>query len=95
MRATDTVGRLGGDEFAVICEDTGVEEALIVANRILDAFEAPVRVDDQDHETGLSIGVALAPRFPFDVVVRRADEAMYLAKQRGGRQIVVAGTEDA
>jgi len=32
------VGRLGGDEFAVICEDSGVEAALIVAHRILDAF---------------------------------------------------------
>src|SRR6478735_148632 len=59
VRATDTVGRLGGDEFAVICEDTGVGEALIVAHRILDAFAAPVRVEDTDHEASLSIGVAL------------------------------------
>lgn len=94
VRATDTVGRLGGDEFAVICEDSGVEPALIVAHRILDAFSTPVRIDGADHEIGVSIGVALAPQFSFDVVVRRADEAMYLAKQRGGRRIVVAGAED-
>ena len=94
VRATDTVGRLGGDEFAVICEDTGVEEALTVAHRILDAFATPVRIDETDHEAGLSIGVALAPRYAFDVVLRRADEAMYRAKQGGGRRIVVAG-EDA
>lgn len=93
VRATDTVGRLGGDEFAVICEDSGVEAALIVAHRILDAFTVPVTVDGRDHAVGLSIGIALAPEYPFDVVVRRADEAMYLAKQGGGRRIVVAGEE--
>ena len=93
VRTTDTVARLGGDEFAVICEDSGVEAALVVARRILDAFAVPVAVDDREHEVGLSIGIALAPEYPFDVVVRRADEAMYLAKQRGGRRIVVAGEE--
>lgn len=93
VRATDTVGRLGGDEFAVICEDSGVDAALIVAHRILDAFAVPVRVDDHDHDLGISIGIALAPQFSFDVVVRRADEAMYLAKQRGGRRIVVAADD--
>lgn len=95
VRATDTVGRLGGDEFAVICEDTGVEEALIVAHRILDAFATPVLIDEREHDTSISIGVALAPQYPFDVVMRRADEAMYRAKQAGGRRIVVAGGEDS
>ena len=38
--------------------------------------------------------MALAPPYAFDVVVSSRDEAMYLAKQRGGRQIVVAGGED-
>ena len=94
VRATDTVGRLGGDEFAVICEDSGVQSALVVAQRILDAFDPPIRVDDRDHAVGVSIGVALAPQYPFDVVVRRADEAMYVAKQAGGRRIVVAGIDD-
>jgi diguanylate cyclase (GGDEF)-like protein/PAS domain S-box-containing protein len=91
VRATDTVGRLGGDEFAVICEDTGADEALVAARRILAAFEKPVRVDGHDHPVGISIGIALAPPHPFDELIRRADAAMYDAKQRGGAQIALAG----
>ncbi|ABL80653.1 MULTISPECIES: PAS domain S-box protein [unclassified Nocardioides] len=94
VRGTDTVGRLGGDEFAVICEDTGSEEALVVAQRILDALHDPIRVGDHDHPIGLSIGVALAPPYDFDELVRRADEAMYRAKHVGGSRIAVAGQDD-
>jgi diguanylate cyclase (GGDEF)-like protein/PAS domain S-box-containing protein len=95
VRATDTVGRLGGDEFAVVCEDAGLDEALLVAHRILDAFAEPVRVRGDEHRATLSIGVALAPPYEFDELVRRADEAMYRAKQLGGGQIAVAGQDDA
>ena len=94
VRGTDTVGRLGGDEFVVICEDTGREEALVVAQRILDALHDPIRVGDHDHPVGLSIGVALAPPYDFEELVRRADEAMYRAKQVGGSRIAVAGQDD-
>ncbi|MDI6911851.1 PAS domain S-box protein [Nocardioides sp.] len=94
VRGTDTVGRLGGDEFAVICEDTGSDEALVVAQRILDALHDPIRVGDHDHPIGLSIGVALAPPYDFDELVRRADEAMYRAKHVGGSRIAVAGQDD-
>jgi diguanylate cyclase (GGDEF)-like protein/PAS domain S-box-containing protein len=94
VRATDTVGRLGGDEFAVVCEDAGLEEALLVAGRILDAFEEPVRVGEDDHRASLSIGVALAPPYELDELVRRADQAMYRAKQLGGGRIFVAGADE-
>lgn len=105
VRGTDTVGRLGGDEFAVICEDTGVEEALVVADRILEACREPVRVGESEPAAGLgaglsagltvglSVGIAVAPPYGFDELVRRADEAMYRAKQRGGGRVEVAGQE--
>jgi diguanylate cyclase (GGDEF)-like protein len=91
VRATDTVGRLGGDEFAIVCEDIGAEAATVVAHRILAALGRPVTVDGHEHAVGASVGVALAPPYPFDEVLRRADEAMYVAKQRGGHQVRVAG----
>lgn len=94
VRGTDTVGRLGGDEFAVICEDTGREEALVVAHRILDAFREPISAAEHEHAIGLSVGVALAPPYDFDELVRRADEAMYRAKHVGGGRIAVAGQDD-
>jgi diguanylate cyclase (GGDEF)-like protein/PAS domain S-box-containing protein len=94
VRATDTVGRLGGDEFAVVCEDSGVEEALVVAERVLEAFREPVHLQDVEHAARVSIGIAVAPPHEFDELVRRADQAMYRAKQLGGARIAVAGQED-
>lgn len=91
VRATDTVGRLGGDEFAVVCEDAGRDEAQVVAQRILTALEAPIAVTGGDQVVSVSIGIALAPPFSVDDVVRSADEAMYRAKQLGGRRYAVAG----
>ncbi|HYF73302.1 MAG TPA: sensor domain-containing diguanylate cyclase, partial [Nocardioides sp.] len=93
VRGTDTVGRLGGDEFAVICEDTGVEAAVAVARRILDALKEPVQIGERDHVVRLSIGIAVAPPYGFEELVRRADEAMYRAKQLGGGRVAVAGDD--
>lgn len=90
VRATDTVGRLGGDEFAVVCEDAGRDEAQVVAQRILAGLEAPVAVGGTEHVVSISIGIALAPPHDVEEVVRRADEAMYRAKQLGGGRFVVA-----
>lgn len=91
VRATDTVGRLGGDEFAVVCEDAGREEALVVAERILAALEAPIVIAGGDHPVSVSIGIALAPPYDVEDVVHRADEAMYRAKQSGGHRYALAG----
>ncbi len=93
VRATDTVGRLGGDEFAVICEDTGLEEAQVVAQRMLDSFAEPVAAEGGPHTVSLSIGLALTPPYDPDEVVRSADQAMYRAKQAGGGRVCVAGQE--
>ncbi|MFC4785477.1 PAS domain S-box protein [Nocardioides sp. MAHUQ-72] len=86
VRSTDTVGRLGGDEFAIICEDTDEAAAVLVGAKILGALRRPI----QDHEIGVSIGIALCPPHDFDDLVRRADVAMYRAKQLGGGRITVA-----
>ena len=90
IRATDTVSRLGGDEFAVICEDTSADEAAVVAERVLAAFVPPIVLDGTEHQVSMSVGIAHAPPSAFDEVVRRADEAMYRAKQAGGGRLGVA-----
>lgn len=85
----DQAFRYGGDEFVVLLPHTDVEGALKVARRILLAFR------DQGFEpSSLSIGIArLIPRESVrqsaDDLVRRADEAMYRAKNSGGNQIEV------
>lgn len=94
VRATDTVGRLGGDEFAVVCEDSDQETALLVANRIQEAFGEQVLVAGASFTVGLSIGVGLSPPHPVEGLVGCADRAMYRAKQLGGGKVVLAGAGD-
>lgn len=88
VRETDTVARLGGDEFALVIENLGrSEHATLVARKLLDALEAPVRIDGTEARVGASLGVALYPRDADDpaVLMRQADAAMYAAKAAGGR----------
>jgi diguanylate cyclase (GGDEF)-like protein/PAS domain S-box-containing protein len=94
VRATDTVGRLGGDEFAIICEDTDEQSAVLVAAKILDELSRPFVQDTEEHHVGVSIGVAVAPPHHVTELVRRADAAMYRAKQLGGGRITVARLDD-
>ena len=89
LRATtrpgDTIARLGGDEFALLLEDGG--SATDVAGRVLDAFAQPAFVGRQSLPITLSIGIAElpagAPSVEPDVLLKRADAAMYLAKRSG------------
>lgn len=93
LRNSDTVARMGGDEFVVLAEKVrSADDAVFVAGKIQSMFEAPFVVGGERHHVHLSIGVALWPVHGGTVqeVLRRADEAMYQAKQRPGSAIVVA-----
>ncbi|WP_337061537.1 bifunctional diguanylate cyclase/phosphodiesterase [Kineococcus sp. G2] len=83
-RAGDTVARLGGDEFMVLCEDTAGPAAGALAQRIVDAFQEPVRIEGRELRITASIGVTTAQdhHSPADLL-READSAMYLAKAKG------------
>ncbi len=86
VRESDTVARLGGDEFTIILEDIGTpEDATGVALKILAALAEPVPVAGHDLFVTTSIGIALYPRDAGDAhtLLRHADAAMYLAKERG------------
>lgn len=87
IRASDTVARLGGDEFGVILPDLeGGEGARVVAKDVVDAFEAPFPVMGTKVRVRAAVGVSLFPRDgeTGDVLVNKADSAMYEAKRRGG-----------
>ncbi len=80
----DTVARLGGDEFALVLSD--VRDTMSVADmarRILNTLQQPFIVEGQVLEVGASIGIALFPSHGSDArtLLRRADVAMYSAKQ--------------
>ncbi|BEP11732.1 cyclic Di-GMP phosphodiesterase RmdB [Acidothermaceae bacterium B102] len=90
VRPTDTVARLGGDEFAVMFREVDAEEAEVLVRRLLAAFEDVFAGDGMFFDLDVSIGVALHPQHSdtFESLLRRADVAMYLAKNdRGGFRI--------
>jgi len=87
-RTSDTVSRIGGDEFVVLCENTGEEEAAVVASRIVDAIRLPAFVQGHNIVATASIGVTSA-QFSYSALdlLHHADAAMYRAKAHGRDQV--------
>lgn len=86
VRETDTVARMGGDEFAVVLEELDrSEEATLLAQRVLNSFATPFRLNCGEVGTSTSIGIALFPHNGKDVegLLKCADSAMYRAKSTG------------
>jgi diguanylate cyclase (GGDEF)-like protein/PAS domain S-box-containing protein len=86
LRATDFAARLGGDEFVVIVEDLSAGQIpKPVLEKILEQARVPVAIDGALVRVSASIGVALATADDagLDVVLARADRALYAAKAAG------------
>ena len=89
VRTGDTVARLSGDEFSILMEDlTEPEEAIVVASRIIAAFEAPVQSGGREIAVSVSAGVDVGRRTTHsaETLIRNADFAMYSAKRAGKAQ---------
>ena len=86
VRDGDMVARLGGDEFAVLLRGGDTTLGLAVAQRIERSFAAPLVLQEHTVDMGASIGVASWPQHAADanVLVNRAELAMYSAKRRSG-----------
>ncbi len=88
LRPSDTVARMGGDEFVVLCEDIdGENDALTIAGRVRGAIEdEPITINGVKMQVTASVGIAMSnggsTRDP-DTLLKRADAAMYRAKQSG------------
>ena len=97
LRAGDTLGRLSGDEFLLLCEDFPVEPAIEVelavtrlADRLRQAINVPITLDDEQIQITGSVGVALTTDRPSATdFIHEADIAMYQAKARGRDGVVV------
>ena len=97
LRTVDRVGRLGGEEFAIALPHTTPDSALQVCERLRRAIDAAVLTDDAGPlRFTVSVGLtqfAAEDRVPDDLI-RRADAALYRAKQDGRNRTRVA-QEDA
>ncbi len=97
LHAGESVGRVGDDAFAIVSEAIVSEaEALAMAARILGRIEGPLPVAGQEIVVSASIGIASARRGAVVAagdLMRDAELAAGLAKQRGGAQVAVAHDE--
>jgi diguanylate cyclase (GGDEF)-like protein/PAS domain S-box-containing protein len=86
LRKGDTVARIGGDEFVLILPDLKViEDAIQVAQKIVDSFCKPFLIDTHQLVVTTSVGIAVYPNDGIDesILLKNADIAMYQAKQAG------------
>ena len=85
VRDQDLVARLGGDEFVVVVDGPDARRtAASVAERVLEQLRDPFVLDGEPVRVGVSIGIAVGGRDADPgVLLREADQAMYLAKDRG------------
>ena len=85
LRESDLLSRQGGDEFLIVLNPANAEQAELTAQRLLNSMQKPFEIDDYELSVSTSIGIAL---FPDDAqtsseLIRNADAAMYLAKDKG------------
>jgi diguanylate cyclase (GGDEF)-like protein/PAS domain S-box-containing protein len=86
VRESDTVARMGGDEFTVIQSGlTSVEDAVTVAQKLLESLSLPFLIKEHELTISCSIGIALYPTDGDDVttLLKKADTAMYQVKRQG------------
>jgi diguanylate cyclase (GGDEF)-like protein len=87
VRASDAFGRYGGEEFMLILPETTPEDAVGLAEELRNLVMAePMRIaGDQTIKTTISIGIAggVGSQLQLDMIVDRADAAMYAAKSLG------------
>jgi diguanylate cyclase (GGDEF)-like protein len=88
MRADDVIGRIGGEEFVAILSEK-LPGACIAAERVRSAFEkAALSPDSPQIPATVSIGVACGlPNVPIDLLIARADAALYKAKGNGRNRV--------
>ncbi|HMC15120.1 MAG TPA: GGDEF domain-containing protein [Albitalea sp.] len=84
VRDGDLVARLSGDEFGILLRDVDTRLALLVAQRIEQAFDAPLALEGHHVDMGAGIGIACWPQHADggDALLNRAEVAMYAAKRR-------------
>jgi diguanylate cyclase (GGDEF)-like protein len=87
LRPADTVARLSGDEFVILCEELDeVEQAEIVAARIVDVLGTPFVLAHVVVELSASVGIASASQTNHDPeqLLQAADIALHQVKRKGG-----------
>jgi diguanylate cyclase (GGDEF)-like protein/PAS domain S-box-containing protein len=92
IRREDTIARLGGDEFVLLLfenyeqQDTAINQARKVSEKLLNTITSPFTIEANVIHTTFSIGISIFPEKAADdadTILRKADTAMYQAKDSG------------
>jgi two-component system, cell cycle response regulator len=95
VRGIDLACRYGGEEFVVVMPDTEVESAYSIAERLRKSVETtPFVISRAPHQLAVTISIGIAgsngPGDTAAALLRRADQALYRAKNDGRNRVVAA-----
>ena len=96
LRASDSIARLGGDEFGLLLPGTCATSVIDVVERIREAVDRPCVLDGLSVSVEASVGIAFFPDHGADVnlLLQRADVAMYVAKEGNSGYAVYNADDD-
>ena len=98
LRSVDVIGRYGGEEFVVVVPMTNAQQAYPLAERIRIGVEQ-LRVSTERGEAAVTLSIGIveishcAQNGSAEDLIRRADKAMYAAKQAGRNRTIIFGQE--
>lgn len=92
IKESDTIGRLGGDEFIVLVHSIDENIVAKIAKRIIDRLNEPFTISEFQINISASIGISICPDDGnhIEVLMQKADMAMYKAKKGGKNQYVLS-----
>lgn len=86
VRGTDTVSRQGGDEFHLLLSNLAEPDAIVTfVGELMGTMQEPYEIEGQELTTSVSVGIAIYPEdgADFETLLKKADMAMYRAKDAG------------
>lgn len=91
VRQADALARWGGEEFVLVCPGTNLEQATQIAEKLRAALESQLKC--QGKPVTASFGVATMSEVNMDQLFKKADKALYQAKQLGRNRVCIKLTE--
>ena len=92
VRESTIVSRWGGEEFLVILENINKDELLYVGERLRSVIEKSTMIEEKGIKITITLGGAILTKEDetFDMLLARADKALYEGKENGRNQIIIA-----